>query len=188
MNPKLITAAVTSASLLTGLSACNRASAPVKPENPVSIDQPIAGPDGLLNSSPVNAMPMALIYKMNGDFSQNVPITVSKGELISYPAPTDLFEGSEPLPLADGFWLDRRGIGPNTRFTSYTYVQYRALQEPPSTAELLKNIIPGAAIIQLVSLPFTTTAVKDTTEVNRLIREGLPGCRHILNLAIEKPE
>ncbi len=42
----------------------------------------------------------------------------------------------------------------------------------------MASVIPGARVVEIVSLPVTTpVAVADTVMCNRLIREGLPGCK-----------
>ena len=58
------------------------------------------------------AIPRARVYRMNGDYADNVPVgTDGNGRIISYPAPTDLSTASKPIQLAGGWWLDRRGVG-----------------------------------------------------------------------------
>lgn len=129
-------------------------------------------------------IPKAIIYKTSANVLDNVPVTLDasgKG-LLSYPAPTDITPESMPIPLADGYLLDRRGISANSAFTSYTYGGYARLKQVPTQAELMKAIIPGVKVTALVRLPFVTSeAVADTAEVNRLIRSGLPGCEILLD-------
>ncbi len=85
------------------------------------------------------------------------------------------------LPLADGYLLDRRGISPTTAFTSYTYSRYSALSTAPDASQLIKSIIPGAKVTEIVELPMTTSqAATDTARCNSLIREGLPGCKVLM--------
>lgn len=123
------------------------------------------------------ALPRAVIYKTNGDYRDNVPVTLSDDgtALVSYPAPTDLTELSTPLPLADGYLLDRRGVSENTRFTRYTYARYRALPASPAPATLIDSIIPGARVTELRRLDITLQqALGDTAAVNDLIRRSVP--------------
>ncbi len=167
-----------------GLSACHNAKS--APEGPRG-QQPVAvipvSPEGRIDGGKHMFLPCAQVYRTNGDYSDNVPIQVSADgkNVISYPAPTDLRESTTPLPLADGWLLDRRGIGENTRFTRYTYAQYMALKEPPTIAELLKAVIPTACITELYSLPCTTQeALADTAAVNRMIRSGFKGCSPVI--------
>lgn len=136
-------------------------------------------------SSPSQAgvMPKAHIYKTNGNYNDNVSVTMNAdgSQLISYPAPSDISNASAPLPLADGYLLDRRGISPTTAFTSYTYSRYSALSTAPDASQLIKSIIPGAKVTEIVELPMTTSqAASDTARCNNLIREGLPGCKVLM--------
>lgn len=126
----------------------------------------------------VNALPKAHIYRMNGDYAQNVPIQINaSGQIISFPDPRDLSITSEPIKLSDGWWLDRRGVGLSTAFTKYTYQQYMALKEPPSIQQLKNSIIPEARITEIAVLPFTPEqAQKQIANVEALISDGLPGC------------
>lgn len=119
--------------------------------------------------------PKARIYRMNGPYAQNVPIQLNaaRTEIVSFPAPSDLTSYSTPIPLADGWYLDRRGVGENTAFTRYTYAEYSALPTAPTTTELLNSIIPEARITTIRTLDMTTReAVNDTAALNRRIRAG----------------
>lgn len=155
--------------------------------------EPVPEPAGaILDSAPrggARFLPRALVYRTNGDYAENVPISMSpSGEIISYPAPTDLAH-TAPVPLAGGWFLDRRGVGTNTRFTRYTYKEYSSLKQPPTLDELRAAVIPGARVIQAWTLPMTSgEAAADTAAVNRLVREGLPGCCPVVNMPIVLPE
>ncbi|MCM1310944.1 MAG: hypothetical protein NC301_07970 [Bacteroides sp.] len=123
-------------------------------------------------ASPVQALPKAVVYKMLGDATaQNVPVQVSpSGQIISFPAPGDV-RGQEPLPMADGYLLDRRGIGPDSRFTKWTYEEYAAMKQAPTLSEIKAALIPGArpTKIHVLDMPLST-ALSDTAAVNRIIR------------------
>lgn len=117
-----------------------------------------ASTPGVVPANNSEALPKAVIYRMNGDYAQYVPITLSRSgkQVISYPAPTDLNANSTPLDLGDGWWLDRRGgIGPNTAFLDYTYDQYRSLKEAPSPSTLLKHVKSEAKVTEFKALPIT---------------------------------
>lgn len=127
-------------------------------------------------------IPDAVIYRMNGDWNQYVPVSVNstRTALTSFPAPSDITPDQIPIRLDDGWWLDRRGIGPNSAFTSYTYAQYAALPQAPRPAELLNSIMPGSGVTEIVVLPLKLQqAQADIPAVNRLIRDGLPGCKQV---------
>jgi len=125
------------------------------------------------------AMPYAVAFRMNGRYDGNVPVSLdSDGRVLSYPSPTDITEQSRPLALADGWWLDRRGVGSATAFTRYTYEEYAALPQPPSVEELKAAVIAGARITELVKLPMTLSeAQADTVAVNAFLRASSPQLR-----------
>lgn len=142
-----------------------------------AVEQPATEAAVLKLASPVmsntaHALPKAIVYKMTGDATAaNVPVQMQNGEVIGFPAPTDVV-GQEPLQMADGYLLDRRGIGANSVYTKWTYAEYSALKQAPSIAEIKAAIIPGARATQIHVLPMTlSTALSDTAAVNRLIRQ-----------------
>ena len=103
---------------------------------------------------PSMAIPNATAFRMSGDFAGNVAITLSpEGEVIYFPAPSDITADSEPIDLGNGWWLNRQGIGQNSVFTKYTFAEYAALPEAPSIEQLKFAIIPGAKVTQFVELP-----------------------------------
>ncbi len=102
-------------------------------------------------------MPKAVAYQMSGPYADNVPVQVNaSGDIVSYPAPTDISDASTPIDLGDGWWLDRRGISDNSVFTRFTYKEYRAMAQAPSLAELKAAILPDARVTQIFQLPMTT--------------------------------
>ncbi|MDE6443403.1 MAG: hypothetical protein K2K64_03125 [Muribaculaceae bacterium] len=117
------------------------------------------------------SMPKATAFRMSGDYSQNVAITPGNGtSLIYYPAPSDISEKSAPLELEGGWWLNRQGISSNSVFTSYTFSDYSQLPQVPSVEQLLKSIIPGAKVTQMVELPYTITeASQHIKEINEYL-------------------
>lgn len=121
-------------------------------------------------------LPKARIYKTNGNFAQLVPITLNseRTAVVSYPAPSDL-RNSEPVALADGWLLDRRGISYQTAFLRTTYAEYMALPSAPSRGQLLGLVNPSARVTQIVEMPFPYSG-ECASECNKLIRSGLPGC------------
>lgn len=130
--------------------------------------------------TPSALLPDAQIYRMNGDWSQYVPVGVNadRSALTSFPAPSDITPEQAPVKLADGWWLDRRGIGPNTAFTSYTYTQYAALPATPRPSQLLHSLMPGAEVTEIVTLPMKLQqATADIPAVNKLIADGLQNCK-----------
>ncbi len=123
-------------------------------------------------------IPKAVIYTMNGDWSQYVPVNVTEdgATLISFPAPSDIKAFSTPVNVGDGYWLDRRGIGPNTVFTRWTYAEYSQLPTVPAPDEILDNIIPGARVTEILELPLpASVAAKQPSKIRQLVADGLQG-------------
>ena len=130
-------------------------------------------------SGTVAKQPKAIVYRTSVPCSDLVPVQLSADgtSLISYPAPGDISEArSTPLQLDGGWWLDRRGIGPGTAFTTYTYADYAALQAPPSESDLMAAIIPDARVTEMVEMPFPYSP-DCAAQCNELIASGLPGCK-----------
>lgn len=116
-------------------------------------------------------MPKAVIYKTSEPCAEFVPVQFDEaGNLVSFPAPTDITDQSTPLPLADGFLLDRRGVSPYSRFTTWTWREYRALAQAPAPAEIKSHLLPDARVTEVQILPMTLNeALADTAAVNKLI-------------------
>lgn len=143
--------------------------------NPVPVNQIIRDNKPMLK---------AVVYKTNGDYDAYVPATYDPEakRFISFPAPTDVSEANEPLRLADGWLLDRRGgIDMYTVFLRWTYPEYHALPAVPSIEELEKAIIPDAHVIDTRKINMTPIkAASDTAAVNAIIRgwkDELPSAR-----------
>ena len=99
-------------------------------------------------------LPEATAFRMSGDYSKNVAVTLSPdGELQYFPAPSDITADSEPIELGDGWWLNNQGLGPNSVFTKYTFAEYAALPEVPSPEQLKLSVIPGAKVTGFIELP-----------------------------------
>lgn len=129
----------------------------------------------------VAVLPQARIYRTSVDVDALVPVTVdpATGALVSYPAPSDITGYSMPVVLSDGWLLDRRGVGPDTRFVNYTYSRYHDLAEAPSPETLLKSIVPDARVTEIVELPYKAGAVTPE-QADSLIKAGLPRCEKIM--------
>lgn len=142
----------------------------------------------LQSTRPLSFMPDAVIYKTNGDYNDNVPVTLNSNRdaVASYPAPSDLTADSDPIPLADGWLLDRRGITAKSVFTRYTYADYRRLAEAPSPRQLMDSVIPGARVMEIRALPMKVGEVTaaDTAAVNRLITDSLSSLRLVFQVPV----
>lgn len=136
-----------SALALSGCKAQQAEMAAIQPSQP-----------GVVAGKPSSYIPKAVIYRTNGDYSQNVAITLNpaRDAVVSYPAPGDVSEASAPVALGDGWLLDRRGgVGLNSAFLTYTYSQYAKLPQAPSTGELMGSILPDARVTEVKTLPIT---------------------------------
>lgn len=90
--------------------------------------------------------PRIIIYKTKADYSNNVPVILSKDKktIVSFPDIGDLIvDGNytKPVALEQGYWLDKRGINENVAFLSYTYEQYSNFDKTPRVEELYSKII-----------------------------------------------
>lgn len=167
------------AAVLATAAACGSKKTTVEPSSEEASVVIAVSPRG--GTSGQNAyVPKARIYKTNGNYSENVPVTCdpSTGAIVSYPAPGDL-AGQAPVALDGGWLLDRRGVGPDSRFTTYTYSEYASLKSVPSLEQLQKAIIPDARVTELVEMPFAYSP-NCAAACDSLIRLGLPGCRPLV--------
>lgn len=132
---------------------------------PVHVVQP-------MSSRPVSAVLKASAFKMTGDYSNNVAVTLNPdGSLAYYPAPTDITPNSRPVELGDGWWLNRQGLSPNSVFTRYTFEEYAKLSSVPSQEEIKKAIIPGARVEEMKVLPFPAAeAMKHLPEIKKMLK------------------
>ena len=119
-----------------------------------------------------DAFPNATAFRMSGDYSQNVAVTLSpEGELLYFPAPSDITADSEPTELKDGWWLNNQGLGPNSVFTKYTFAEYASLPEAPSPQQIKLSILPAARVTDFIELPMKISDARDNIkEVNDYLK------------------
>lgn len=104
----------------------------------------------------VAMMPKATVFRMSGDYADNVAVTLNPdGTLAYFPAPTDITVDSSPLALGNGWYLNRQGIGQNSVFTKWTFKEYSRLPKVPSATEIKDAIIPGATVTEFRQLPLS---------------------------------
>ena len=115
-------------------------------------------------SSPVGLIPPATAFRMSGDYANNVAVTISDGQLLYFPAPTDITADSEPVYLGDGWWLNNQGLGPHSVFTKYTFAEYAALPEAPDPNQLKMAVIPGAKVTDFIELPMNIDSASQNIE------------------------
>ena len=134
-------------------------------------DGPTAEVVEITGSAPLSVMPKASAFKMSGDYADNVAITLNADGVITYyPAPSDITESSRPVSLGNGWWLNRQGISPQSRFTRYTFKEYAALSQTPSIEQLKDAIIPGAIITEWKVFPIPASeALSRLDEIRDLL-------------------
>lgn len=123
--------------------------------------------------------PHLIIYKTHTDFSQYVPITLdgSQRHVVSYPAPGDVYYKGRlalPTPIGEGYFIDYRGVTPNSVFTNFTYEEYAQLNEV-SPSMLLQNIKEHSPFEVIYDCGVQENDVQAQGE--RCLREAFKGCR-----------
>lgn len=119
--------------------------------------------------------PQVLVYKTKADYRQLVPVTLSPdGKRVeSYPHPRDLKAGEElqlPVPLQNGYFYDRRGIGLHTAFLNMTYAEYAQLSQPPTRNELRLMVLDANPITELCDCGNQSAFRNPETQLNQLIK------------------
>lgn len=101
-------------------------------------------------------IPNATIFRMNGDYADNVAVTLNTdGTLAYYPDPSDISPNSRPTKLDNEWYLNRQGVGYGSVFTTYTFDEYSRLKQAPSQEQIMQSIIPGARVTEVVVTPLT---------------------------------
>jgi hypothetical protein len=118
--------------------------------------------------------PKCIVYKTKMDYSLLVPVILSKERtsIVSYPDISDIRTKDGftiPTPLAGGYLLDNRGIGPGVAFLSYTYESYWALQRTPPAAELLGKIIDRDPLVEMYDCGNRSKYLNIVKELNEII-------------------
>jgi len=126
-----------------------------------------------------------IVYKTSMDYLNNVPITLNEegNKVMSYPAPSDLRIGEGlaiPVQLKNGYFLDMRGVQPNSAFTSYTYEEYVALDAAPSPQELLENVIDPDPFTEMYLCGKHGEFADLRKELNKLIKNDFAGCTDLI--------
>lgn len=117
-----------------------------------------------------------VVYKTTKDFSENVPVTLSddKTKIVSYPGPSDInYKGklAYPTQLANGYFLDNRGISLNTAFIKYTYEEYSKLKEVPDLKTLYNSIIDKNPMVEIFNCGNRYRFKDEVQELNSIIRQ-----------------
>lgn len=156
-----------------------------KSSAPASLDR--SGTDSkemIRESSPSADRPSTVVYKTTRDFSDYVPVIMDENQerIVSYPAPTDIYykgQLAKPTALADGYWLDNRGINEHVAFLSYTYEEYSRLGEVPDIQLLESRIMERYPLLEMYDCGKRVRGGNEVEELNLLIKNGFPGCRKL---------
>lgn len=120
----------------------------------------------------------AIIYKTKADYSKYVPVILNaeKTEVISYPAPTDVYRNGKlayPTQLVNGYYLDNRGIGINSAFLNITYDEYVKLKEAPLLADMIgKLMLEKNPFTEIYSIGTRSRFTNEQAEINEIIKKG----------------
>src|SRR5690606_24238560 len=109
------------------------------------------------------------------DLKDKVPVTLSMDgtAIAAYPHPKDLRtpDGlATPVELADGWLLDRRGIGLHSAFLRMTYAEYAALDATPTLADLNEGIVDRDPFTDLCDCGPRSAFADPAAELARIIR------------------
>ncbi len=118
-----------------------------------------------------------MVYRTKHDVHDKVPVGLSddRQHIVSYPHPKDLMADTglrKPTPLAQGYWLDNLGVGPNTGFIAMTYAEYAALPEAPSIAEMEALLIDRDPWETLCECGLKGPVPNPVNELNALLKKG----------------
>lgn len=118
-----------------------------------------------------------IVYKTRGDYSKFVPVTLNeaKTEVVSYPAPTDVYRGGTlayPTVLTNDYWLDNRGISSNTAFLNITYDDYSKFNHAPSLTAMLEMVIDKDPFTEIYNIGSRSRFTNEVNEINDIIRKG----------------
>ena len=129
--------------------------------------KPAAGAARLATTAPT------LLYKTNGDYHDLVPVTLSddRRSIVAYPAPADV-AGTQPTPLAQGYWLDNRGIGPHVAFLKLTYADYARLTTAPTLQAMDALIVDRDPLTSYCDCGPRSAYANPAADLNALITAG----------------
>lgn len=136
--------------------------------------QGVVQPVALEGQQPLAMVLKASVFKMSGDYADKVAVTLGNdGNLVYYPATTDVSESSAPTQIGEGWWLNRQGLGPNSVFTKWTFAEYHALPKTPTPSEIKAAILPDAVVteFQQLQIPASQAATMSAAELLPLINK-----------------
>lgn len=145
-----------------------------------------------LNSKPLNAV--LVLYRIQpSEMSNHVPIRTSIPQIgttdnpnllivNAYPAPSDMNENSGPIPLNNGYFLDRSGfVGAGTRFLDLHYNEYKKVSDDSLNINWFSNhVIPSDAMqFEWFSCECNKGDVAANVKLlNSMINKGIESFKH----------
>lgn len=144
-------------------------------ETATAPEAPAAGGPQLATAPGPAATGRLVVYRTATDLQDKVPVTLSAdgSAIVAYPHPKDLRTAdglATPLELADGWLLDRRGIGKHSAFLRMTYAEYAALDAPPALADLNEGILDRDPFTDLCDCGPRSAFADPAVELARIIR------------------
>lgn len=136
---------------------------------------PAAGGVQLSTAEGAGATGRLVVYRTTTDLKDKVPVTLSGDgtAIVAYPHPRDLrlAQGlATPVELAEGWLLDRRGIGKHTAFLRISYADYAAMESPPALADLQEAILARDPFTDLCDCGPRAAFTHPEAELKRIIR------------------
>lgn len=127
------------------------------------------------------AAPPTIVYKTAKKYLDKVPITLNEDKtgIVSYPAPGDINESQLPTPLKKGWYLDNRGIGPNSVFLSLTYKEYAQLKSAPDAEQFSKLIMGKNPIKAMYNCGNRLKFKNIEEELNTIIDNKFINCKKL---------
>ncbi len=120
--------------------------------------------------------PRVLVYKTREDYHHLVPVSLTEDRqaIASFPHPRDVQDTTSgpPLALRDGYWLDRRGIGPTVAFLDIDYDTYAALTTAPNPDTLLGRVLDADPLLELCDCGHRQAFQDLEGQLNDLIARG----------------
>lgn len=122
-----------------------------------------------------------IIYKTNADFSDKIPVAVSKQtkKIVSYPALGDIYLNgklAKPTKLDNGYWLDNFGVSAHSAYTSYSFDDYAKLEKAPKLDSLTMSIIEYNPIVEIYHCG-SRSDFSTIDELNALVKSGFKNCK-----------
>lgn len=119
-----------------------------------------------------------IVYKTVNDYKEYVPVTMNadKTEIVAYPSPKDVYRNGQlalPTALANGYWLDNRGVNANTVFLNITYQEYAQLSEAPSLQKMQDIIKDKNPFESIYNLGNRNRFKDEVFEINYIIKKNL---------------